>query len=57
LGQALVARRYAGLGAAGLAASIATGGVAPAVGFGLVASCNRGKSGAFAKPRLKTGEG
>jgi len=27
---------YAGLGAAGLAASVATGGVAPAVGFGLV---------------------
>jgi hypothetical protein len=27
---------YAGLGAAGLAASIATGGVAPAIGFGLV---------------------
>ena len=28
---------YAGLGAAGLAGSIATGGVAPAIGFGLVA--------------------
>jgi hypothetical protein len=27
---------YAGLGAAGLAASIATGGVAPAIGFGIV---------------------
>ena len=27
---------YAGLGAAGLAASVATGGVAPAIGFGLV---------------------
>ena len=27
---------YAGLGAAGLAGSIATGGVAPAIGFGLV---------------------
>jgi hypothetical protein len=28
---------YAGLGAAGLAASVATGGVAPAIGFGIVA--------------------
>ena len=28
---------YAGLGVAGLAGSIATGGVAPAIGFGLVA--------------------
>ena len=28
---------YAGLGAAGLAGSIASGGVAPAIGFGLVA--------------------
>lgn len=28
---------YAGLGVAGLAGSVATGGVAPAVGFGLVA--------------------
>jgi hypothetical protein len=28
---------YAGLGAAGLAASVASGGVAPAIGFGLVA--------------------
>lgn len=27
---------YAGLGAAGLAASVATGGIAPAIGFGLV---------------------
>lgn len=27
---------YAGLGAAGLAASVATGGVAPAIGFGIV---------------------
>jgi hypothetical protein len=29
---------YASLGAAGLAASVATGGVAPAIGFGLVAA-------------------